>query len=509
MLRHDQFEAWLQLENNTYVSEYMTQVNGNEVSCIVGSTSKIPFSVHWQDKGSKLFTAGYIIVDGVKSAGRFLHGTGQTYRGGFRKGPTSEDPFTFTREHGTIKLVITLVESGKLRVPDDAQAVIANRDQMLASQGLSYRRIPGHETMTVPLQHEATYSVSGASGKPGPTIVTFTFNYRSKEWMEANNISKMRPNTPPLPITVWNSRDYGTQHGEEWPASSLKIQEYEPKQVYSTPEGAEHAWQIKEMYKTEFEAEMMRRYGRPPTNWDDPEAVKNIPNDSIHRKVRKSRKGKEPETRTERSGKTRVSQKGAASSHDAGEQQSTQPQTESKTKESGRAPFDGVARIGELKEMYKEEFEAEMARRYGPDWNKPKPPMRYKPRKSTTNLRSSPSKQKQKAPVEPEMARRDETTLQSKVASRPADMQQHPRASNTYVLPSPAPSSSSSTPTPRLAFDAGRSSSRTMQPPPVPYLTPSGRPSAIIDTRFFGYASPAPSEASTSSAHRSAQPAQR
>ncbi|KAL5529737.1 hypothetical protein ACEPAG_5722 [Sanghuangporus baumii] len=482
MLRYGQFEAWLQLENNTYISEYMTQVNGNEVSCIVGSISKLPFSVHWNDNGSKLFTAGYIIVDGVKSAGRFLHGTGQTYRGGFRKGPTSEEPFTFTREHGTIKLVLTLVESGQVRAPDDARAVIANRDRMLASQGLSYRKIPGLETLTVPLQHEETYSVSGVSGKPGPTIVTFTFNYRSKEWMVANGIPKLRPNTPPLPITVRNSRDIGSQLGEGWSASPLRVQPFDPKQVSSNPGWAEHSWQI------------------------NPEAVENIPDESIHRPVRKSRKGKEPAKKTEGSGETRVSQKNAASSNGAGEQQITQPQVESKTKES---PSDRIARIGGLLETYKvplDAFEAEMARRYGPDWNKPKSSTHYKPRKSTTNLRSSPSKQKQKAPVEPEIAR---TTLQSKVASRPADMQQHPRASNTYVLPSPVPSSSSSTPTPRLVFDAERSASRTMQPPPVPYLTRSGRPSAIIDTRFFGYASPAPSEASTSSAHRPAQSAQR
>ena len=144
---------------------------------------------------------------------------GQSYRNGYRKGSTTEEPFTFTRENGSIQLVLTLVENGEVRRSDNAQTGLAKRDQMFAARGLEYRQVRGYETITVPQQHESTYSVSGVSGKSGPIVVTFTFNYRASDWMEMNGISKMQPNAPPLPISVWNSREYDSQHGEEWPAS--------------------------------------------------------------------------------------------------------------------------------------------------------------------------------------------------------------------------------------------------------------------------------------------------
>ena len=177
---------------------------------------------------------------------------------------------------------------------------------------------------------------------------------------------------------------------------------------------------------------------------------------------------------------------------------------------------------GIIRKMFEKELNEGMAAKYGPDWDKPDPPRTYRKRKTATNVRATAavsdssccvrytmilnvifSQDKGKAPEQPNTLRR--AMSQIKMSSHSANMQQHPRATNTYVLPSPAPSSSSSASTPRVPLDA----SYGMQPPPIPYLTPSGRPSAVIDTRFFGYVSPAPSEASTSSGYRSGQPTRR
>lgn len=236
---------------------------------------------------------------------------GQSYRNGYRKGSTTEEPFTFTRENGSIQLVLTLVENGEVRRSDNAQTGLAKRDQMFAARGLEYRQVRGYETITVPQQHESTYSVSGVSGKSGPIVVTFTFNYRASDWMEMNGISKMQPNAPPLPISVWNSREYDSQHGEEWPAS--RKPEPEPKIGCGTEDGMNAAvspfscydghcilihgqWALRQQHIDELNAAMMEKYGHPTIDWDDPNAV--IPEDTV-KKPRKPRKAREPARKPE------------------------------------------------------------------------------------------------------------------------------------------------------------------------------------------------------------------
>ncbi|KAF5389810.1 hypothetical protein D9757_003702 [Collybiopsis confluens] len=211
-LTHRGFSAWIVVDGLP-VPEYLTAINSktNQVSCWIPGEEGKTFSVHWSDAGGKVDTCTFITLDGVVVPGRFLLGSGATYRSGVRTSKTTEAPFVFKRaqddhsspsssksEAGMITLKIKRVTRTAPRPANpyqDLSKISPSRQQtgeLCASifsfgrENKSYEQSP-HTWAVQP--HDASPSKSNKI----PTYVSFVFRYRTLEFLQAQGISETEP----------------------------------------------------------------------------------------------------------------------------------------------------------------------------------------------------------------------------------------------------------------------------------------------------------------------------
>jgi hypothetical protein len=127
MLTHRGFSAWIVVDGKP-VPEYLVaeDTKAARVSCWIPSeagqvgtappcftlqlTFSQKFSVHWKDHGGKVDSCSFISLDGLVVPGRFLFGSGDTFRQGVRSSTTTERPFVFQKiEQGA--WVETMIET--------------------------------------------------------------------------------------------------------------------------------------------------------------------------------------------------------------------------------------------------------------------------------------------------------------------------------------------------------------------------------------------------------------
>ncbi|KAL1741317.1 hypothetical protein HDZ31DRAFT_45700 [Schizophyllum fasciatum] len=197
-MKHRGFEAFI-VCNNHIVNEYgATPVCDEtlEVACWIPAAPGEKFTIVWRDLGSGFKTAGYIYLDGVVVPGRFLDGSGETFRTGVRSGKGSERPFIFSqttrddeeqktkdelRDVGTIKLKIKRCEPDTPGRP--ANPVAPYPERLVGRRKAGETCIGFGKSKPYYLQAQYTWKVHGPNRKKPPTVVSFVFKYRPMDWL--------------------------------------------------------------------------------------------------------------------------------------------------------------------------------------------------------------------------------------------------------------------------------------------------------------------------------------
>ncbi|KAJ7632810.1 hypothetical protein FB45DRAFT_913559 [Roridomyces roridus] len=201
MLTHRQFSAWIVVDGKP-VPEFLVadDPENAQVSCWIPSEPDQKFIVHWKDHGTGVDTCAFISLDGLPIPGRYLFGTGQTYRGGVRSGENTERPFMFHKveedsndpvnaDSGKITLKIKRIKRGPSRPANSLQDL----PSVLGKRKVGDIRAGFGQIESAYAQYPYTWSVQPyeddvPAGSPPRTYVTFVFRYRSREWLQTQNI---------------------------------------------------------------------------------------------------------------------------------------------------------------------------------------------------------------------------------------------------------------------------------------------------------------------------------
>ncbi|KAJ7271985.1 hypothetical protein B0H12DRAFT_673370 [Mycena haematopus] len=212
------FSAWIVVDGKP-VPQYLVaeDTKAARVSCWIPGDAGQKFSVFWKDHGGKVDSCGFISLDGLVVPGRFLFGDGETSRSGVRSSATTERPFIFqnieedeplnqsvNKDVGMITLRIKRIQRVAGRP--------ANPLQELPNSTLGKRKAGdlcvsfGEDTQTFE-QFAYTWSVrpyekdGPVDGKIPKTFVTFTFRYRTREWLQMQGIMPESDAPTPRPVT--------------------------------------------------------------------------------------------------------------------------------------------------------------------------------------------------------------------------------------------------------------------------------------------------------------------
>ncbi|KAJ7087840.1 hypothetical protein C8R44DRAFT_819945 [Mycena epipterygia] len=216
MLTHRGFSAWIVVDGKP-LPEYLVaeDTKAARVSCWIPSEEGQKFSVHWKDHDGKVDSCSFISLDGLVVPGRFLFGTGETFRQGVRSSKSTERAFVFqkieedepstqsiNKDVGMITLRIKRIQRVASRP--------ANPVQQLPSVTLGKRKagelsVGFGDDMPAYDQFAYTWSVK-PYGKDAPagartpsTYVSFVFRYRSREFLQMQGIMPDHdlPSSPP------------------------------------------------------------------------------------------------------------------------------------------------------------------------------------------------------------------------------------------------------------------------------------------------------------------------
>ncbi|KLO11879.1 hypothetical protein SCHPADRAFT_830408, partial [Schizopora paradoxa] len=204
-MKNKEFEAWITSKGNT-LSELCVETKDRTVRCFIPCEVGKPFEIHWRDNGSKKFTAGYIYVDGFACPGRYLQGSGETFRAGARSGPTTERPFVFVpitpgsdglapnMSVGSIILKIMETERGPGRPANKVEhlpAYVASQTDSAKTGGACVAfgapEIHGFE------QSPFTWSTKPINPSWNHSYVKFEFKYRTREWLQQQGMLPRDP----------------------------------------------------------------------------------------------------------------------------------------------------------------------------------------------------------------------------------------------------------------------------------------------------------------------------
>ncbi|KIK57678.1 hypothetical protein GYMLUDRAFT_228676 [Collybiopsis luxurians FD-317 M1] len=263
-LTHRGFSAWIVVDGLP-VPEYLTAVNNksNQVSCWIPGEEGKTFSVHWSDAGGKVDTCSFITLDGVVVPGRFLLGSGATYRSGVRTSKSTEAPFVFksTQENPSIiqgspssssKLEAGMITLKIKRVTRTAPRP-ANPYQDLSKLSQSQQQFGelyagfGAESKSYE-QSPFTWAIhphdeNSSNSKKIATYVSFVFRYRTREFLQAQGIMDTEPvpNTPPpkpplrVPVRRIVSAPAGAAPPTPSPTPPLRPHKEEKKPYIANP----------------------------------------------------------------------------------------------------------------------------------------------------------------------------------------------------------------------------------------------------------------------------------
>ncbi|KIY72086.1 hypothetical protein CYLTODRAFT_450215 [Cylindrobasidium torrendii FP15055 ss-10] len=204
MLTHRGFSAWIVVDGEP-LPEYLVSVDEarHEVSCWIPGEPGKPFGVHWQDHDGKVDTCGYITLDGHTVPGRFLFGTGNTYRAGVRSSQNTEKPFEFrigaagagkrSPDIGNVGLKIKRIKRVAAR---PANTIERTPQPAPATQGGDIRVGYGKDIQAFE-QYAQTWSIRPFDEEDGPkpkTYVSFIFRYRTQDFLfNQGLILKVKP----------------------------------------------------------------------------------------------------------------------------------------------------------------------------------------------------------------------------------------------------------------------------------------------------------------------------
>ncbi|KAI5119493.1 hypothetical protein M0805_009517 [Coniferiporia weirii] len=206
MVKHKEFIAWITVDDEP-LREYNVAKDGNKATCFIPSEVGKAFKVHWRDEGSKTFTAGYIFIDGFASPGRFLGGSGETYRSGARSGPNTERSFVFaevpktasseSKEVGTIELKIMQAQRGPARTNNDL-AILPSPlpGEYTETTGGHCATFNKEETPCFP-QAPLTWSAKPLDNANPHSYVKFVFYYRPMSWLIEHGMAQLPSSQPP------------------------------------------------------------------------------------------------------------------------------------------------------------------------------------------------------------------------------------------------------------------------------------------------------------------------
>ncbi|EIM90332.1 uncharacterized protein STEHIDRAFT_119354 [Stereum hirsutum FP-91666 SS1] len=199
-----------------------------EISCFLLAEQGKTFTIHWRDRGSGIASASYIELDGVTVPGKFLYGSGTSFRSGVRTGPESERPFSFAKvpdqnpSDAPLDYRYDLQKCGKialwikkvtLREHCGANSIVDAIPEPMKGKGRHFPLAVGYEAARpTGYQHELTRTFEPFDNtNPGPEV-TFVWRYRDLEWMIINghNIpGRMLP--PPEPSSAHRKKAKGKE----------------------------------------------------------------------------------------------------------------------------------------------------------------------------------------------------------------------------------------------------------------------------------------------------------
>ncbi|KAI0064469.1 hypothetical protein BV25DRAFT_1822819 [Artomyces pyxidatus] len=214
MLCHRGFEAWITSEGR-YLPLYEPVVDKerHRVTCWLASEAGQRFVIHWKDHGSKVDSAAYITLDGLKVPGRFLFGEGETYRSGIRAGKDTERPFVFAKvqdegaststdpdvdpkQLGMIALRIRRIKrTGGHPVNPIMQDPAMAKGK---SKALDVRVGFGPESKAQ-RRTKSTWSIESYDKESPGSYVTFVFRYRPREFLEDQGLALLKAPMPRSP----------------------------------------------------------------------------------------------------------------------------------------------------------------------------------------------------------------------------------------------------------------------------------------------------------------------
>ncbi|KAJ3552380.1 hypothetical protein NM688_g4179 [Phlebia brevispora] len=198
MVAHKGFSAWI-CSGGERLPEYEVAVepNSNKAFCWIACEIGQSFSVRWEDHGSGIDSAGFIILDGFTVPGRFLFGSGTAERGGVRVAGDVERPFIFdeiargahvkNKDLGTIVLKIKLVKrlglTHKPNKPMQVPSPVKGRTYTSYTAAVGY----GH-AQDVEMQFPKTWACEPYDPRHPGSFVVFVFRYRQKEFLITQGI---------------------------------------------------------------------------------------------------------------------------------------------------------------------------------------------------------------------------------------------------------------------------------------------------------------------------------
>ncbi|KIP08752.1 hypothetical protein PHLGIDRAFT_29423 [Phlebiopsis gigantea 11061_1 CR5-6] len=214
MPEYKEFEAWITCDGQR-LREFHPAQEGKEASCWVSCELGKRFTVHWMDKGTSVQSAGYLMLDGMPSAGRFLFGFGTTQRSTVRIDKDTESPLYFAKADSPPRL-------SNPRSSD--VCIIALKIRLVKLEDLTHSPNP---VRGVPRPADATASTGGACigfGQPERTTrqhdttwrfkpydlnnpshyVKFVWRYRTEEFLRDQGIMKAEDTMyiGPVPVTL-------------------------------------------------------------------------------------------------------------------------------------------------------------------------------------------------------------------------------------------------------------------------------------------------------------------
>ncbi|TDL24874.1 hypothetical protein BD410DRAFT_785599 [Rickenella mellea] len=216
MPTHKGFTTWISCEGKV-LEEFETRfdADGIKVTCWIPSEAGKHFSIHWQDHGSQIPSAAYISLDGCTVSGRFLWGSGATFRSGVRSGPCTERPFSFAKiekttsrpsqvppahEIGTIILRIKQVQRGDPRTPNRYQVLPPPLSQEWSGTTGGVCTTFGREVAYYE-QYPQTWSAHPWDATQPGSFAKFVFRYRPLDFLQAQGIATATSTgTVPAPV---------------------------------------------------------------------------------------------------------------------------------------------------------------------------------------------------------------------------------------------------------------------------------------------------------------------